>query len=103
MSYNLTDEQWQRIEPLFPTQVTGRPAADKRRILNGIIWIARTNNPWRMLPPEYGPWQTVYSQLQKWIKLGILTQIIEELQKTDWEYTNLTATDGRLGLDQQAD
>jgi transposase len=37
--HELTDEQWERLKPLLPPQKakTGRPAADHRRILNGIL------------------------------------------------------------------
>jgi transposase len=57
----LTDEQWERLQPLVPPQKprTGRPAQDHRRILSGILWIHRTAAPWRDLPSEYGPWQRV--------------------------------------------
>ena len=39
--HELTDEQWELVEPLIPrsTARTGRPAKDRRRLLNGIFWI----------------------------------------------------------------
>ncbi|MGI9176022.1 MAG: transposase, partial [Rhodothermales bacterium] len=41
---DLTDEQWQRIEPLLPAQKphTGRPGKDHREVINGVLWILRT-------------------------------------------------------------
>jgi transposase len=50
----LTDEQWERLQPLLPPQKprTGRPAEDHRRILSGMLWIHRTGAPWRDLPSE---------------------------------------------------
>jgi transposase len=38
---------------------------DHRRILGGILWIHRTNAPWRDLPSEYGRWQTVATRCEK--------------------------------------
>ncbi|MFJ5850241.1 transposase [Streptomyces sp. NPDC092903] len=38
----------------------GRPAVGRRRLIDGIRWRVRTGAPWRDLPSEYGPWQTVY-------------------------------------------
>jgi transposase len=40
----LTDEQWERIRPLLPSQKprTGRPNKDHRNIVNAILWIDRT-------------------------------------------------------------
>src|ERR1044071_9641813 len=62
--HELTDQQWEQLRPLLPPQKppTGRPAADHRRILNGILWLLRTGAPWRDLPERYGPWQTVASR-----------------------------------------
>lgn len=42
--YEVTNEQWNRIESLLPQQHTGkgRPAKDNRTMLNGMMWIARS-------------------------------------------------------------
>ena len=73
--YELTDEEWLRIEPLLPPENTGkqgRPRKDNRIIMNGIVWLARSGAPWRDLPERYGSWKTVYSRFRKWIDDGIL-------------------------------
>ena len=46
--YELTDEQFERIEPVLP-EVEGRgcPYKDHRQVLNGIFWILRSGAPWR--------------------------------------------------------
>jgi transposase len=89
----LTDEQWKRLEPLLPPQKprTGRPAQDHRHILSGILWIHRTGAPWRDLPSEYGPWQTVATRFYRWVKAGVWDRILATLQqqgdaagKLDW-------------------
>jgi len=55
----ISNLQWKRIFPLIPKSKTGgRPAIDRRIILNGILWILRTGAPWRDLPEEFGAWQT---------------------------------------------
>jgi transposase len=60
----LTNTQWERLQPLLPPQKpqTGRPALDHRRLLNGILWMLRTGAPWRDLPERYGAWSTVASR-----------------------------------------
>ena len=65
--HELTDEQWDRLEPLLPPQrpATGRPAKDHRMVLNGILWILRTGAPWRDLPERYGSWKTIYSRFRR--------------------------------------
>nr|WTA65366.1 IS5 family transposase [Micromonospora sp. NBC_00855] len=79
---DLTDEQWAVLEPLLPAPVgRGRPAVWSRRLLiNGIRWRVRTGCPWRDLPPEYGPWQTVYGLFRRWQRSGVWLQILTALQ-----------------------
>ena len=58
----LSDEQWEQIEPVLPSNVgrRGRPFGDNRRVVEGIIYRYRTGVPWRDLPrEEFGPWKTV--------------------------------------------
>jgi transposase len=63
----LTKRQWERVQPLLPPQKPppGRPAADHRRILNGILWLIRTGAPWRDVPERYGSWQTMASRFYR--------------------------------------
>jgi transposase len=98
---DLTNEQWARLEPLLPPQKprTGRPAADHRRILNGMLWIHRTGAPWRDLPERYGPWQTVASRFYRWTKAGVWDRILAALHEEahaaggiDWEIHFLDST-----------
>ncbi len=43
----LTEKQWEKIQDLVPDGVVredekGRPWTDKRRVLEGILWIVKT-------------------------------------------------------------
>lgn len=82
--HDITPETWQRIEPMVcpkRKERRGRPAKDARNILNGIIWILRTGAPWRDLPPEFGPWQTVYKRFNSWSKSSLWQDVLRELSK----------------------
>lgn len=81
--YELTDQQWERLQPLLPPQKpkTGRPSVDHRRILNGILWIIRTGAPWRDLPERYGPWRTVASRFYRWRKAGVWERLFAAVQQ----------------------
>lgn len=78
----LTNEQWEKIEPLLPPQKprTGRPAHEHRKVLNGILWILRTGAPWRDLPERYGKWTSVYSRFQRWRKHEVWKRVLADLQ-----------------------
>ena len=79
----LTDQQWERLKPLLPPEKpeTGRPNADHRRIIDGILWRERTGAPWRDLPERYGPWSTVYSRFWRWRVAGIWDRIFAAVQQ----------------------
>ena len=50
---DLTDEQWQRIEPLLPKPAsTGRPREDDQEVINGILYVLRTDCRWEDLPHD---------------------------------------------------
>lgn len=80
--YELTDEEWAKIEPFFPVRedsTLGRPN-DIRTTVNGIIWIARSGAPWRDLPERYGKWNPVYKCFAKWEMQGIFEKVFRALQ-----------------------
>lgn len=78
----LTDEQWQAVESLIPRSAarTGRPAKDRRLMLDGVLWVLSTGAPWRDLPERFGPWQTVYDHFRRWRKGGTFAALVEALQ-----------------------
>ncbi len=51
--FELTDEQWRRVEGLRPgkAKAPGCTAKDNRLFLDAVLWIARTGAPWRDLRP----------------------------------------------------
>ncbi len=58
----LSDAQWLLIEAALPgrTGRAGRPFADARTMVEGIIYRYRCGIAWRDLPVLFGPWQTVW-------------------------------------------
>jgi transposase len=59
----------------------GRPPKDRRRVLNGILWILRSGARWRDLPERYGPWQTVANSFYRWRRAGVWSRVLAELQR----------------------
>src|SRR5436190_9614429 len=81
--HELTDQQWAALAPLLPPQQPkiGRPNADHRRVLNGILWKIRTGAPWRDVPERYGSWHTLYSRFRRWRLAGIWDRLFEAVQR----------------------
>lgn len=78
----LTDEQWARIEPLLPSNEgrKGRPFEDSRKVVEAMIFRARTGIPWRDLPREYfGPWQTVWKRHRRYAADGTWDNVLAAL------------------------
>jgi putative transposase len=59
----LSDAQWSLIADLLPARTgrPGRPFADARLMVEGIIYRYRCGIAWRDLPEVFGPWQTVWT------------------------------------------
>jgi transposase len=83
----LTDEQWERIAPFFPEHPPspkgGRPRADDRECLEGILWLVRTGCRWQDIPVDLPSGSTCWRRLQEWAGDDVLAEIhailIEEL------------------------
>ena len=80
----LTEAQWSLIEPLLPPRRgrVGRPLHDHRRVLGGILWVARTGCSWREMPEEYGDFTTAYRRWRTWKERGLWQRILRTL---GWE------------------
>ena len=78
----LTDAQWAKLAPLLPPQRPrmGRPPKDHRLIVEAIVWLDRTGAPWRDLPSQFGPWETVASRFYRWRRQGIWDRVLAALQ-----------------------
>jgi transposase len=90
--YELTDEQWDLIKALFPSQKRGGRWNDHRITLNGMLWILRSGAPWRDLPERYGKWKSVYDRFNRWRREGFFDRILKALRirlnkegKIDWD------------------
>jgi putative transposase len=79
---DMSDAQWKIICPLIPAaKPGGRPRdAEMREIVNGILYMVRGGCSWRMLPKEYGPWQTVYGYFRTFRRAGVWPQIHDALR-----------------------
>jgi putative transposase len=69
---DLSDEQWQLIEPLLPapSKVGTKRKIARRRIVEAILYVNRTGCSWRSLPHDFPNWQTVYSVFWQWRLIG---------------------------------
>ena len=67
---DLTDVEWERVRPLLPpvSERGRKPKVDMREMLNAVRYMARSGGGWRMLPTNFGPWQTVYWWFRRFVR-----------------------------------
>jgi putative transposase len=92
--YELTDEEWNRIESLLPGREgdPGAHGADNRLFVNAVIWVARTGAPWRDLPERFGEWNSIYQRFNRWSKSGVWSRIFRAVQSPDLKALMLDST-----------
>lgn len=103
--WELPDELWERVEPIllerYPPAATGRPRADLRLVLDGIIYRMRSGVQWNQLPLQFGSDSTVHGWFQRFAADGVLEAIwamlvteCEQLGAVSWQWQ---AADGVMG------
>lgn len=82
-SSDLTDAEWERLEPLLPEdKLVGRlREVDLREVLNAIFYRVDNGVKWRNLPADFPAWQTVYGYFRLWVRLGVWESINQALVK----------------------
>jgi transposase/heme-degrading monooxygenase HmoA len=96
----LTDAQWERIQPMLPPRhKEGRPRADDRRTLDGILYVLRAGCRWRDLPAAYGSAITCWRRFTGWEADGtwerIWRALLDSLDARGKQAWALVFLDGR--------
>lgn len=82
----LSDAQWERIRPLLPAAPSGRgrgrPRADDRAALDGILYVLRNGCRWGDLPAEYPSPATCWRRFTRWERDGTWERIWRALLTT---------------------
>ena len=82
----ISDALWNAIEPLvkeFKKRQYCPPKLSDRMFVEAILYQARTGNPWRDLPKDFGCWICAYKRFRRWENAGLWKQIWKHLQSLD--------------------
>ena len=82
-SSDLSDGEWECLEPHVPApNERGRPRTHgTRKILNALFYVLKSGCPWRLLPKDFPPWETVYWWFGKWRVDGTLERLNAALRE----------------------
>jgi putative transposase len=79
---DLTDQQWEILEPLIPVHRVGRPrTVNMREVLNTIFYQAKSGCQWDMLPHDLLPKSTVFDYFSQWRDDGTWQTITDALRQ----------------------
>lgn len=111
-AFLVSDELWERIQPLLPQRVNthrfggGRAPADERKCLNGIFFVLRTGCQWNALNATgICASSTAHDRFQQWVEQGVFLKFwkaglleYDELKGLDWSWLSMDGAMGKAPL-----
>ena len=118
----VTDEFWQRVEPLIPQRASpadriyvrkpgaGRPPKPARQVFEAIVYVLRTGCQWKALPKErFGSASAVHKRFLEWEEAGVFEAIwqaglaeYDQMEGIAWRWQSIDAAMFKAPLAQQA-
>jgi transposase len=79
---DVSDDEWAFAAPYLTLMTPDAPQRvyDLREVFNAVRWIVHTGAPWRYLPGDLPPWQTVYQQTRRWLEARIFETMVHDLR-----------------------
>jgi putative transposase len=101
---DLTDAQWEILEPLIPASKRGgRPReVDMREVINAILYLNRTGCQWDMLPHDLLPKSTVYDYFAAWRNDGDWQRMMAALRGQVRQAEDREPTPSAASIDSQS-
>ena len=90
---DVTDEEWAFVAPYLA--LCREDAAQRdyplREVFNGLRYIVKTGNQWRLMPHDLPPWTVVYQQMRRWMAARCFETMVDDLRKLLREYAGRKA------------
>lgn len=96
----LTDSQWQVIKDLLADQ--RKRKHELRNVFNALFYVVKGGIPWRQMPNDLPPWQTVYYYFRKFQRLGIWQELNDALREKIRQKAGRTLSPSAAIVDSQS-
>ena len=75
--YKISDGLWEKIKPLLPPDPpdNNRSETDKRKVMEGILYVIRAGCEWEGIPRDIGIENIVYEYFLEWRKTGVFDRM----------------------------
>lgn len=120
-SWEVTDEFWQRVEPLIPVRSpadriyvrkpgAGRPPKPARLVFEAIVYVLRTGCQWKALPKErFGSASAVHKRFLEWEAAGFFESLwkaglaeYDQMEGIAWRWQSIDGAMMKAPLAQEA-
>jgi len=91
----ITEEIWNKLLPFLERveHIYARDKPQTKRFIEAVIWMLRAGCAWRLLPREYGKWNSVFARYNTWSRRGIWIKLFEFCSKDpDLEWVSIDST-----------
>jgi transposase len=80
---DVSDEEWDFVASYLTLMTEDAPQRehDLREVFNGMRYVVRGGQAWRMMPNDLPPWSVVYQQAQRWIAAGVFEAMTQDLRR----------------------
>jgi transposase len=78
----ITKEQYKLIRKHLPRQ-RGNVVVSNKKFINAVLYVVENGCKWRALPKEYGKWHTIYINMNRWSKSGVLEKVFKASKQED--------------------
>lgn len=121
-SWVVTDDFWERVEPLIPVRErpaskeyvrkpgAGRPPKPARQVFEAVVYVLRTGCQWKALPKErFGSASAIHKRFLEWEAAGVFESLwqaglgeYDQMEGIAWRWQSIDAAMFKAPLAQEA-